>query len=93
MADQLVKILKEEVETLSVGSPEDDSTIVPLIDNKSADFIQILLADALGKGATLVSGNKRDGNLIYPTLLDHVTDDMRVAWEEPFGPILQFNVP
>ena len=30
----------------------------------------------------------REGNLIWPTLLDNVTADMRVAWEEPFGPIL-----
>ena len=33
-------------------------------------------------------GNKREDNLIYPTLLDYVTGDMRVAWDEPFGPIL-----
>ena len=26
--------------------------------------------------------------LIYPTLFDYVTTDMRLAWEEPFGPVL-----
>ena len=31
---------------------------------------------------------KREGNLLWPTLLDHVTPDMRIAWEEPFGPVL-----
>ncbi len=36
----------------------------------------------------MVIGNKREQNLIYPTLLDHVTADMRVAWDEPFGPVL-----
>ncbi|GAA3316601.1 hypothetical protein GCM10020331_013070 [Ectobacillus funiculus] len=35
-----------------------------------------------------MTGNKREDNLIHPTLLDHVTIDMRVAWEEPFGPVL-----
>lgn len=30
----------------------------------------------------------REGNLIWPVLLDHVTPDMRIAWEEPFGPVL-----
>ncbi|RDZ12340.1 NADP-dependent glyceraldehyde-3-phosphate dehydrogenase [Priestia megaterium] len=88
VANELVNILKEEVHKLSVGSPEDGCTIVPLIDSKAADFIQILIADALGKGATVVTGNKREGNLIYPTLLDDVNDTMRVAWEEPFGPVL-----
>lgn len=28
------------------------------------------------------------GNLIWPLLLDHVTTDMRLAWEEPFGPVI-----
>lgn len=88
VANELVNILKEEVHKLSVGSPEDGCTIVPLIDSKAADFIQILIADALGKGAEVVTGNKREGNLIYPTLLDDVNDTMRVAWEEPFGPVL-----
>ncbi|MFD0825497.1 NADP-dependent glyceraldehyde-3-phosphate dehydrogenase [Neobacillus sp. M.A.Huq-85] len=88
VADELVGLLKEEVERLTVGSPEDGCTIVPLIDKKSADFIQILIADALGHGAEVVIGNKRERNLIHPTLLDYVTGEMRVAWEEPFGPVL-----
>ena len=88
IANELVNILKNEVDKLTVGSPEENSIIVPLIDKKSADYVQGLIDDALAKGATLVCGNKREGNLIYPTLLDNVTLDMRIAWEEPFGPVL-----
>ncbi|MGM0878799.1 MAG: NADP-dependent glyceraldehyde-3-phosphate dehydrogenase [Bacillota bacterium] len=88
VADELVEILKEEIGKLLVGSPEEGSTVVPLIDDQSADFVQGLIDDALRKGATLVTGNQREGNLIYPTLLDHVTKDMDIAWEEPFGPVL-----
>lgn len=88
VADELVRLLQDEIAKLSVGSPEQDSTIVPLIDDKSADFVQSLVDDAIQKGTTVVIGNKRERNLIYPTLLDHVTEDMKVAWEEPFGPIL-----
>lgn len=51
-------------------------------------FVQGLIDDDLGKGPTLVTGNKPNCNLIYPTPLDHVTEDMNVAWEEPFGPVL-----
>lgn len=36
----------------------------------------------------LIVGNKREGNLVYPTLLDRVTVDMEIAWKEPFSPIL-----
>ena len=39
-------------------------------------------------GATLLTPYKREGNLIWPTLLDHVTPSMRLAWEEPFGPVV-----
>ncbi|WP_246823282.1 NADP-dependent glyceraldehyde-3-phosphate dehydrogenase [Terribacillus saccharophilus] len=88
VANDLVARLQAEVEKLAVGSPEDGNTVVPLIDSKSADGVQALIDDALEKGATLIAGNKREGNLIHPTLLDHVTEDMDVAWVEPFGPVL-----
>ncbi|MCO7125696.1 NADP-dependent glyceraldehyde-3-phosphate dehydrogenase [Sporolactobacillus shoreicorticis] len=88
VADELVSRLKAEIEKLTVGSPETDSTIVPLIDDKSADFVQGLIDDALAKKATLVIGNERKKNLIYPTLLDNVSEDMDIAWIEPFGPVL-----
>jgi glyceraldehyde-3-phosphate dehydrogenase (NADP+) len=44
--------------------------------------------DAKDKGATFCQEYRREGNLIWPLLLDHVRPDMRVAWEEPFGPVL-----
>jgi len=88
VADELVSFIKAEVEALTVGSPEQNNVIVPLIDDASADYVQGLINDAVEKGATVVVGNKREDNLIYPTLLDHVTTDMKVAWEEPFGPVL-----
>ena len=90
VADKLLDKIKLEMEKLIVGSPLDKEAldVVPLIDNKSADFVQGLIDDSIKKGATVVIGNKRDGNLIYPTLLDNVTLDMNVAWEEPFGPVL-----
>jgi glyceraldehyde-3-phosphate dehydrogenase (NADP+) len=87
-ADALVARLIPDVEALTVGMPDDDAVVTPLIDTKSADFVQGLIDDALAKGATLLTGNRREGNLIWPTMLDHVTEDMRIAWEEPFGPVL-----
>ena len=88
VADELVSKLTKELEGVTIGSPEENKMIVPLIDKKSADFVQGLIDDAIEKKAVLITGNKREGNLIYPTLLDHVTADMRLAWEEPFGPVL-----
>lgn len=89
VADELVGYVEELVKQLKVGCPREiDSVIVPLISKKSADFVWELIQDALAKGAELKVGNKREGNMIYPTLLDHVTREMDLAWEEPFGPVL-----
>ena len=88
IADKLVEKVKEKVEKLKVGNPVDGAEVVPLIDNKSADFVWELIDDAREKGAHLLVGGKREENLIYPTLFDYVTTDMRLAWEEPFGPVL-----
>ena len=89
VADKLVESLKTKIEKLKVGNPiEDEVEIVPLIDTKAADFVEELIKDARDKGAHLITGGKREGNIIYPTLFDYVTEDMRLAWEEPFGPVL-----
>ena len=90
IADVLVEKIKNEVEKLSVGSPldKDDVVVVPLIDEKAADYVEELMEDAKAKGATLLTGGQREGKLIQPTLFDNVTKDMRLAWEEPFGPVL-----
>lgn len=73
---------------LTVGSPFDDCLITPLIDNEAADFVEGLVKDALTKGAKEILPFKRIKNLIYPTILTNVSKDMKIAWEEPFGPVL-----
>ncbi|HEL1013356.1 TPA: NADP-dependent glyceraldehyde-3-phosphate dehydrogenase [Streptococcus equi subsp. zooepidemicus] len=88
VADQLVAEIKGLVEKLLIGMPEDNADITPLIDTKAADFVEGLVNDAADKGAQALTEIKRDGNLICPILFDKVTTDMRLAWEEPFGPVL-----
>lgn len=88
VADQLATLLQEEVSKLTVGDPFDNADITPVIDNASADFIWGLIEDAQEKGAQALTPIKREGNLLWPVLFDQVTKDMKVAWEEPFGPVL-----
>ncbi len=88
VADQLAAKLQAEVEKLTVGDPFENKDITPVIDDSSADFIEGLVRDAQQKGAVELTPYKREKNLIWPTLLDHVTTDMEIAWEEPFGPVL-----
>lgn len=42
----------------------------------------------MAKKAVVLTGGDFEKNCVEAILLDHVTTDMRVAWEEPFGPIL-----
>lgn len=89
IADRLVEILKRKIEALKIGNPlKENVDIVPLIDDKAVIFVEEIIKDARDKGASLITGGKAEGNIIYPTLFDNVTKDMRLAWEEPFGPVL-----
>lgn len=88
VADKLATLLQEEVSKLTVSDPFDNADITPVIDNASADFIWGLIEDAQEKEAQALSPIKREGNLLWPVLFDQVTKDMKVAWEEPFGPVL-----
>ncbi|WP_438832611.1 NADP-dependent glyceraldehyde-3-phosphate dehydrogenase [Streptococcus pluranimalium] len=88
VADELVEIIREKVLKLTIGNPEENADITPLIDTGAADFVEGLVNDAVEKGADAKTEIKREGNLICPILFDKVTTDMKLAWEEPFGPVL-----
>ncbi|WP_314715164.1 aldehyde dehydrogenase family protein, partial [Leptotrichia wadei] len=88
VADKLAELIKEKVEKLTVGDPFDNADITTVIDTPSADFIEGLIKDAQEKGAKALTTVKREKNLIWPVVFDNVTTDMRIAWEEPFGPVL-----
>ncbi|XP_042404061.1 NADP-dependent glyceraldehyde-3-phosphate dehydrogenase-like [Zingiber officinale] len=88
VADEFVEKVNAKMAKLSVGTPEENCDITPVISESSANFIEGLVMDAKEKGATFCQEYKREGNLIWPLLLDHVRANMRIAWEEPFGPVL-----
>lgn len=91
VADEVLARVVEGAKKLVVGDPRKEETFVgPVITDKSATYIQSLIDDALAKKAKLVLGGKRDGRLFGPTIFDQVTREMRIAWEEPFGPVLPF---
>lgn len=56
-----------------VVARQDNAAITPVISKSSADFIEGLVKDAEAKGAKLLQPYKREGNLIWPLLIDHVT--------------------
>ena len=52
---------------------QDNCTITPVVSDSSANFIEGLVKDAESHGAKLMQQYKRQGNLIWPVLIDHVT--------------------
>jgi succinate-semialdehyde dehydrogenase/glutarate-semialdehyde dehydrogenase len=83
--------LAAAVKSLKVGNGIDpDSGQGPLIDEPSLAKVEELVADAVSKGARVVTGGTRHalgGTFYEPTLLADVTADMRLAREEVFGPV------
>lgn len=79
------------VAALKVGEGNQPGvTIGPLIDTDAVKKVEDHIADALGKGAKLLIGGKRHvaGTTFYqPTVLADVTQEMKIAREETFGPV------
>src|SRR5271165_252140 len=62
----------------------------PLIDMKAVEKVEAHIADALKKGAKVVTGGRRaaqGGSFFEPTVLTDVTTDMIITKEETFGPV------
>ncbi len=89
VADGLVTAMSAEVERWKMGDPRDPKvTLGPVIDRDAAERIQGLVDDAVTKGARLVRGGSHRDSYFEPTLLDSVTQDARILWEETFGPVV-----
>jgi succinate-semialdehyde dehydrogenase/glutarate-semialdehyde dehydrogenase len=89
--DAFVEKLAAKVKEMKVGDGTEDGVVQgPLINEDALDKVEEHIADALEKGASLVTGGSRHalgGSFFEPTLLRDVTRDMKVAREETFGPV------
>lgn len=94
--DDFVARMVERVKNIRVGDPLDPATEVgPLIHHRHLERVLGYLEIGREEGATFVAGGTRpddpalaDGNYLLPTVMVDVENDMRVAQEEIFGPVL-----
>ena len=92
--DDFINKLCDRIAKLKVGNPLDlDTEIGPLIHEKHKQKVLKYFALAKKEGATIKAGGKEmasnsNGNYVEPTLFTDVSNDMRVAQEEIFGPVL-----
>ncbi|MDT8344699.1 MAG: NAD-dependent succinate-semialdehyde dehydrogenase [Thermohalobaculum sp.] len=89
--DAFAEKLVAAVNRMKVGDGfEDGVTTGPLIDMAAVAKVEEHIADAVSKGAKVVTGGKRHalgGSFFEPTVLTGVTPDMAVTQEETFGPV------
>lgn len=87
--DEFVKLLIPKIEAMKVGDPmADDTDVGPVIDMDAADRIASWIEEAVAQGGKVLTGNKRDGNLWHPTVMTDISEDMKVACMEIFGPVM-----
>lgn len=87
--DAFVKKFAERARGLNIGNPADADTVIgPIINDKQLSCLKKKIAKAKADGATLVLGGEVEGNVIPPHIFSGVTEDMELAREEIFGPVV-----
>ncbi|MCB1039688.1 MAG: aldehyde dehydrogenase family protein, partial [Acidimicrobiales bacterium] len=91
--DELVARLSGMAPHLKVGDPlERDTVIGPVITGTHRERVEGLVASATADGATVATGGERPdldtGFYVAPTLVVDATNDMTIAREEVFGPVI-----
>jgi glyceraldehyde-3-phosphate dehydrogenase (NADP+) len=80
------------VRALGVGDPRDERTVVgPVISAKETHRVMDWIEDAKRAGAVLLTGGKREGTLVMPTVLEGTDAAMKVGCREVFGPVVTLD--
>ncbi len=92
--EEALTIAKEVAEKTTVGAPDSGAVMGPVVSSTQWSKIQRLIQAGVAEGATVVAGGPgkpaglETGYYVKPTILGHVNNQMTVAREEIFGPVL-----
>lgn len=93
--EEINTIAKEAAQQVKVGNPEDENTNVgPMVSEKQYERVQSYIKIGVEEGAELLIGGMgkpeglENGNFAKATIFTNVKNDMRIAQEEIFGPVL-----
>ncbi len=92
--DEVISIAKEAAEAHTVGDPKGNAQMGPVVSEVQWNKIQGLIKKGIEEGATLVTGGPdrpeglTKGYYVKPTVFANVTNDMTIAKEEIFGPVV-----
>jgi putative phosphonoacetaldehyde dehydrogenase len=88
VAARFTDLVVEKTKAWSFGDPSDSKVEMgTVIDETAARLFEARVDEAVAQGARLLAGNKRDGALYSPTVIDCVRPEMTVAMQETFGPV------
>ena len=86
---KFVDLVVAEVKKLKLGDPLDPATDVgTLIDEAAAQRVESWINEAAAGGARVLTGGKRHGAQIEPTVIAGVKPEMKVVCDEVFGPVI-----
>lgn len=90
--DTFLERLVERLAQAVIGDPQDETTnFGPMVSQRQLDIVLEYFEKAKNEGARLITGGNPiagDGFFIEPTVFADVTDDMTIACEEVFGPLM-----
>ncbi|HTP65718.1 MAG TPA: aldehyde dehydrogenase family protein [Geobacteraceae bacterium] len=91
---EVIAIARSVAEATTVGPPDSGAYVGPVVNARQWDRVQGLIRKGIEEGATLVAGGPgrpaglERGYYVRPTVFADVTNDMTIAREEIFGPVL-----
>jgi aldehyde dehydrogenase (NAD+) len=92
--DEAIRIAREAASKVTVGDPQGDFGIGPVVSRVQFDKVQTLIQKGVDEGATLVAGGPgrpeglNKGYYVRPTVFANVSNNMTIARDEIFGPVL-----
>ena len=88
VAARFTELVVDKTRAWSYGDPQDPKVEMgTVIDETAARLFEARVEEAVDQGARLLVGNRREGALFSPTVLDRVQPGMTVVREETFGPV------
>jgi putative phosphonoacetaldehyde dehydrogenase len=84
---RFVDLLVARTEAWTYGDPMAPVEMGTVIDEAAAKLFESRVNEAIAQGAKLLAGNRREGALYSPTVIDHVLPSMTVVKLETFGPV------
>jgi benzaldehyde dehydrogenase (NAD) len=89
VAADFVKRFAAKAKSLATGDPREGKTpLGAVVDQKTVTHVNSLIDDATAKGASIVAGSKAEHVLMPATVVDGVTQAMKIYRDESFGPVV-----